>query len=116
MSQLEPCPRCHRHVRITETSCPFCAHALADAFTNVVARAAPRVRLGRAATFAFGMLALGGCDEEGRRPPVDAPPVDMLVDEGSPVDADDDGGVAIYSAAPTAPKDTDDTGEKTTRG
>ena len=25
MSHLVPCPECNRHVRVTETACPFCA-------------------------------------------------------------------------------------------
>ncbi|MGE0401247.1 MAG: hypothetical protein AB7T06_31350 [Kofleriaceae bacterium] len=88
---------------VTETSCPFCRESLADAFANRIPRVLPPVRLGRAATFAFGVLAIsqGACTERGRSP-ADAPvvPPDAMVDQGIPVDADD-GGVAIYSAAPT---------------
>ena len=29
MSQLIPCPACHRHVESDETACPFCQAALA---------------------------------------------------------------------------------------
>ena len=113
MTQLEPCPQCHRHVFITETSCPFCAHSLADAFANVEPRVFPRARLGRAATFAFGALGVlalsqAGCTEGGRSPQdaarADAP-TDAALDAGIPGDADDDGGVAIYASAPTPPAD-----------
>jgi len=113
MTRLEPCPHCHRHVEITETACPFCARPLADDFADLPPRATPRARLGRAATFAFGVAALaqGGCgDDTTRKPPdaaaVDASPdaaaaVDASPDAGTP-DADYDGGnVPIYAAAPT---------------
>jgi hypothetical protein len=71
MSQLIPCPSCNRHVRKTESSCPFCATSLALA--GVPDAPLPRNRLGRAATFAFGATlagaaALVGCgsDDEGK--------------------------------------------------
>jgi hypothetical protein len=106
MNQLEPCPHCHRHVSVSETSCPFCDHSLADAFANRAPRIAPRVRLGRAATFAFGVLAMtqGACsDDDNRTPPPDAAmgPTDAGPDAGIPSDADYDGGVPIYASAPT---------------
>ena len=66
MSQLLPCPACNRHVRQSESSCPFCSAplSLADAPAAVL----PRGRLGRAATFAFGATLVGatalvGCDD-----------------------------------------------------
>lgn len=107
MNRLEPCPECHRHVRVSETSCPFCTHSVAAVFANRAPRLAPRTRLGRAATFTFGVLAVtqGACDIDSRRPSPDAAsiPVDAAVDAGIPVDADYDGdsGVPIYAAAPT---------------
>lgn len=71
MSQLIPCPGCNRHVRKSESSCPFCAVALSLA--TVPEAQLPRTRLGRAATFAFGATlagaaALVGCgsDDEGK--------------------------------------------------
>lgn len=48
---LAACPGCARHVRRTETACPFCAAPLS------LPPAPPRVtlpRMGRTATFAFG--------------------------------------------------------------
>lgn len=105
MNQLEPCPECQRHVRISDAACPFCAAPLAEAFANVAPRILPRVRLGRAATFAFGVVALaqGGCTERGR-----SPDAAVTSDGGldAPPDDADDGGVAIYSAAPTPDKQT----------
>jgi hypothetical protein len=52
MSQLHPCPACARHVKRSETSCPFCSASIA--LEGVAARARPTQRMGRAATFAFG--------------------------------------------------------------
>ena len=52
MSQLIPCPSCGRHVRRTESACPFCAASVS--FEHVPTRPMPSVRLGRAAIFAFG--------------------------------------------------------------
>ena len=106
MNQLEPCPQCHRHVSVSETSCPFCSRSLAEAFANRAPRVAPRARLGRAATFAFGALAMtqAACfDPDKRPPPADAAmvPPDAYPDAGVPIDADYDGGVPIYAAAPT---------------
>ncbi|HEU4613345.1 MAG TPA: hypothetical protein VFS15_14740 [Kofleriaceae bacterium] len=112
MNQLEPCPRCHRHVKVSEAACPFCASPLATAFASRALRAAPRARLGRAATFAFGVVAMtqGACgDNETVTPPADATsmPSDADLDAAVPPDADYDGGdVPIYAAAPTPHGDT----------
>lgn len=66
MDRLEPCPACQRHVRVSETSCPFC-DANVEALGALPARAMPSMRLGRAALFAFGVTAAStaaGCVEE----------------------------------------------------
>jgi hypothetical protein len=57
MNHLLPCPACQRHVRVRETSCPFCGAglALSDSPPPVL----PRARLGRAALFAFGATIAG---------------------------------------------------------
>ncbi len=104
MTQLEPCPHCHRHVNVDETSCPFCTGPLA--FANLAPRIAPRVRLGRAAVFAFGVAAMAqacGDNLPSAPPHVDAAsiPPDTAHDAGVLHDADNDGSVAIYGAAPT---------------
>ncbi len=57
MSQLTPCPACRRHVRKTETTCPFCSASVSLA--SVPAPVLPGSRLGRAATFAFGASLVG---------------------------------------------------------
>jgi hypothetical protein len=72
---LEPCPTCARHVRTTETACPFCGAALGVAFRARAPRVAPRARLGRTAVFAFGAaLAVSACSDGDDPPP---PPGDM---------------------------------------
>jgi hypothetical protein len=69
MDRLEPCPTCQRHVRVNETSCPFCG-ANVEALGALPARTLPSTRLGRAALFAFGVTAAAtaagttGCVEE----------------------------------------------------
>jgi hypothetical protein len=105
MNQLEPCPHCHRHVTIHEAACPFCTGSLA-AFANLPPRLAPRIRLGRAAVFAFGVAALAqacGDNLPPSPPQHDARiPPDAARDAGVDADnADNDGSVAIYCAAPT---------------
>jgi hypothetical protein len=57
MSELTPCPECQRHVRKTETTCPFCGEAVSLA--DVASPVLPRRRLSRAATFAFGASVVG---------------------------------------------------------
>jgi len=52
MNHLVPCPECSRHVRVSETECPFCALPLDLAGTPEPRL--PRERLSRAATLAFG--------------------------------------------------------------
>ena len=52
MNHLLPCPECNRHVRVTETRCPYCALPLD--LSAAPEPQLPRTRLSRAATFAFG--------------------------------------------------------------
>lgn len=49
--QLAPCPACARHVRVTESACPFCDAPLALESDRMLANGA--LRLGRAAMFVF---------------------------------------------------------------
>src|ERR1700733_11424777 len=55
-SHLAACPCCARHVRVSESACPFCRSALRDAFPATPTREPrePRARLTRAALFALG--------------------------------------------------------------
>lgn len=52
MAELHPCPECNRHIRATETACPFCAAAITHA---PIARRLPIGRLTRAAVFASAL-------------------------------------------------------------
>jgi hypothetical protein len=72
MSDLRPCPRCRRHVRIDERACPFCAAALAPGAPPVL----PVGRLTRAAVFSAG-AALAGAACGGKSAPAQEPdPID----------------------------------------
>src|SRR5215510_15123104 len=51
MDALIACEGCARHVRASESACPFCRTARTP--SEIAPRPVPR-RLGRAATFAFG--------------------------------------------------------------
>jgi|HubBroStandDraft_2_1064218.scaffolds.fasta_scaffold56157_3 hypothetical protein len=52
---LRPCPGCSRHVRASESACPFCRHELDIAFRSAPSSPTPAVgRLSRAALFAIG--------------------------------------------------------------
>ena len=101
MSQLLPCPSCARHVRQSESACPFCETALS--LEDVPARAMPTQRLGRAATFAFGaamatsVAACGTANTPGDADnPGDRPDANVAMN-----DAGTDGGlVAAYGGPP----------------
>lgn len=70
MLPLFLCPECNRHLRPTETTCPFCSADVRDAFSKVAPRVIPTERLGRTALMAFaaanlGVAACGGQVETG---------------------------------------------------
>lgn len=123
---LLTCPGCARHVRRTETSCPFC-HVALD-LSAVPERPVPRTRLARGAAFAFGAALttqLTGCpggssaDDAGRADvPEDVrdfgdtavyggPDVPVELDAPAPVDAPDGGVAPLYGGAPDAPAEND---------
>jgi hypothetical protein len=105
MTQLEPCPHCNRHVKVSELSCPFCAGVLTNAFANLAPRAAPRARLGRAAVFAFGVVATTqvACGDNTKVSP--AQDAASIPADATPDATLDGGEVPIYAAAPTLDKD-----------
>jgi len=53
-SHLVACVGCARHVRASETVCPFCRTDLPRTLREVASRRPPAVRLGRAALMALG--------------------------------------------------------------
>ncbi len=67
MSSLAPCPACQRHVRITDTVCPFCSTACS--FAGATARRVLPRGLKRAAVFALSAsvsaTACGGEADDG---------------------------------------------------
>jgi hypothetical protein len=113
-----PCPGCARHLRITETHCPFCGARTA----SLVATPGTAARITRAATYAFtASMVVAGCstsDPGGTVAPLyGAPSPDVAVDSGSDAGPDDSGqAVALYGApapdasvpdaAPDAPDDS----------
>ncbi len=114
---LIACPGCARHVRRTETSCPFCELALD--LSAAPERPVPRSRLSRSAALAFGAALstqLAGCPAGPER---DAghPDASDQGDSPSPGEPDapaendagpEDGGVApLYGGPPDAPAEND---------
>jgi len=103
-----PCPSCRRHVRGSDTTCPFCATALPS---DHASRAVPSTttRLGRGALFAFA-VSVSACGASTEGEPItdtglksDAVGADTSVtDTGNPVAAY--GGPPIDSAVPDTSK------------
>lgn len=58
MNHLTPCTSCSRHVRVSESSCPFCGSALD--LSDVPQPVLPTRRLGRAALFTFSATLAAG--------------------------------------------------------
>jgi len=70
-NHLFACSGCARHIRATESGCPFCGVANTHAPPE---RSTPTKRLGRAALFAFGAavsttVALSGCGDSAEPTP-----------------------------------------------
>lgn len=100
MNQLVPCPECSRHVRKSESACPFCGKALSLA--HLPPPLVPRRRLGRAATFAFGagvvgataLIACSDDDDPGAPVPVYGAPAAGMANGGSAAAGSPSGGTA----------------------
>jgi hypothetical protein len=54
-SHLVTCPSCARHVRASESVCPFCATVVPEATRSTKPRRPPTERLNRSALYAFGV-------------------------------------------------------------
>lgn len=109
---LRPCSSCGRHVRNTETRCPFCATAL-DAVAERPAIALPRA--GRAAIMAFGAITSAGAAGCSFTAAYGAPSIDTgpgAVDAAPAADAATMGGTdAAYGGPPMdAAMSEDDSG------
>lgn len=103
MDQLEPCPACQRHLRTSETTCPFCGADVAQAMAAVPARAFPSRRLSRAALLALGVGAgvvvggsMEGCSDD-----------DPSATEEASAESDSQQDVAmpLYGVSPRDPDD-----------
>jgi hypothetical protein len=83
MSQLIPCPSCHRHHRVGEPVCPFCGTALPTG-QSIPSSTTSLARMSRAALIAAGAAWLGaGACENSISPPYGAPPPGPLHDAGA---------------------------------
>ena len=93
--RLAPCTDCHRHVRLSEASCPFCGAVLASLVAPT--RRMPPRSLGRAAIFAVGSAlasSASGCYQAHER---DTPTIDAAPEEH---DAGGGGSIVLYGTAP----------------
>jgi hypothetical protein len=74
MSELAPCPSCHRHIRLTSAACPFCDAPIAPSVLSQ-ARAARRAPIQkgvkRAVLFAIGAGLTSAACADGEEPGVD---------------------------------------------
>ena len=60
---LSPCPVCSRHVKVTDTRCPFCECALPSERTeSLPSSASEPLRLSRSAMLLAGAALAVGCD------------------------------------------------------
>ncbi len=110
MGRLAPCPSCGRHVLMSETACPFCAHAFEHAPTPTAGTWARRVgRVGAIAAVA-GAVAASGCGPGGAEPLYGAPaPMDAGDGDGD-IDGDIDAGGPMPEYGAPAPAGAGDMG------
>src|ERR1051326_8322330 len=59
MAWLVACPSCNRHLRTSESTCPFCNADVRAAIANTPPRPIPTGHLSRAAMMAFAAAHLG---------------------------------------------------------
>jgi hypothetical protein len=106
-THLLPCEACNRHVRASDTTCPFC-DAPVNAARAAVVPAVPTERLSRAAMFVFGAtIAATACvpQETTQQPPlaVPAPTAPPVVVVPQPVASPPPVVVTPTPATPTPP-------------
>src|SRR5688572_21457303 len=94
MTELHPCPHCRRHVRRDETTCPFCAQALA---APAPSPGLPAGRLTRAAVFAGATLAATACGSG--KPKTEDPQDQAVMADAAPAT---ETGTGTEAAAPDA--------------
>ena len=104
-AQLVPCRSCARHVRATDSACPFCGSAVQARPRAFATPQVPHAHLSRAALFALGAAAAAataGCS--GQVSPLDGGGDAAVVDGGVADGAVADAGPA-QDAARDAPPD-----------
>lgn len=98
---LAPCPSCTRHVRVSESACPFCGQAVA---LEARAQPMPLERLSRAALFAFSasVAMASGCGPQTVEPtPVQPVPTPVAQPEPQPEPEEDPNlGADLYGGPP----------------
>ncbi len=99
-ASLEPCPSCARHVRVDETSCPFCSATMPEGFGARSTAAPEGPALTRAAILFVGAAAVAGCSSSSTPNPMPMPLYGPAPVDGSVQDAPYDGPVALYGPAP----------------
>jgi hypothetical protein len=101
MSELIPCPACHRHVKSDEPACPFCQTALSPGRACAGGCSGPTAaRLAKAALVAAGAALLGAaCQSHSPAPPYGTVPqfdagTETHQEAGEPSDGPPDAGDA----------------------
>jgi hypothetical protein len=95
-SHLAACPWCARHVRVSESTCPFCRSTIGDAFHSAPVSHASRERLTRAAAFALGAALTPACSpSQSLQPPYGA--VAVIAEDGG-----NEGGQIVVDASTDA--------------
>ena len=96
--QLTTCPSCHRHVAITETTCPFCRNAVEG-----VAKSSRIGRVSRAAVFAGAALATAACGKKAKPPQQQTASPDAAPPDAAPeVSKPDPNNIPMPYGAPPA--------------
>jgi hypothetical protein len=98
---MHPCPSCARHVRGSETTCPFCEAALPERASDVRA-AAPFTRAVSRAAIVFGAAAIGAC---GKAQKVEDQPVAVYGPPPMAIEASVPPTIVDDASAPGAAKD-----------
>lgn len=122
---LHPCPTCQRHIRISSTSCPFCAGALPSAFGETVVRRIRTPGLSRTALLALGVMssaAATACENDNDKPAKtadaaiqsssDAGGTQQPERDAAPPEAAPNSGMQPVYGAPPPPRMDDDAGTK----
>jgi hypothetical protein len=73
---LRPCPSCQRHLRTSETACPFCGSQVPAALRAARRPSLPRQRMSRAALVAFSLAGAPACEDGVGSQPEAGPPAD----------------------------------------